>query len=299
MRAVAGVLLAGALCTSPAPAQGTWQFEQPLREPRTAFLADRRAAEASGVAVSRTQPGVLWTHNDSGNDPALFAFDTLGRSLGMFRVVGAINVDWEAIRAAPCAGGSCLFIADIGDNTSRRGDVVVYRLPEPRIRPDSLGPMATARATALRIRYPDGPHDAEAMIITPIGDLLLITKGDGGARVYRVSLAAWDSPATAQARLVGTLPIPVDPSSSRLVTDAALAPDGVRVVVRTYRDLFFFQLAADRLLPAEPARACNVLGLEMQGEGVDWLDSHTLVLTSEKALAAAASVSLVECGAAQ
>lgn len=284
------------LAAGPVAAQAPWHYDQPVRAVRTGWLANRRASESSGVAVSRTQPGVLWTHADSDNDALLFATDSLGRNLGSLRVLGAINVDWEAIRLAACATGSCLFIADIGDNNERRATVTIYRLTEPRVTADSVEQRATGRATALTVRYPDGPHDAEAMIVTPVGDLLLITKGGKRpVRVYRVPVAAWDSERIAEAELVGTLPIPADTTIGRMVTDAALAPDGVRAVVRTYRDLYFFRLRADRLVPDDPPRACNVLGLEIQGEGVDWLDSRTLVLTSEKAFAAAASVSLVQC----
>ncbi len=273
-----------------------WRFEQPIRAARTGWIANQRALETSGIAASRAQPGVLWTHGDSDDDPLLFAIDTLGHDLGSFRVVGASNVDWEAVRLAPCATGSCLFIGDIGDNTERRSSVTIYRVPEPRVTNDSSSQRASARATALRVRYPDGSHDAEAMLVTPVGDIFLITKGrGGGVRVYRVPASAWDSSRITVATLAGTLPIRPDSTGARLVTDAALAPDGVRVVVRTYRDLYFFRLRPDRLITEQPPRACNILGLEIQGEGVDWLDGRTLVLTSEKAFIGAAAVSIVQC----
>ncbi len=297
MSSSAGVrlALAGLLASAPLAAQASWRYDQPVRAVRTAYFANRRVNESSGVAVSRTQPGVLWTHNDSGNDPMLYATDTLGHDLGTFRVVGATNNDWEAIRVGACGSGSCLYIGDIGDNAERRGDIVIYRIPEPRVRGDSLGPIATARAVALHVRYPDRPHDAEAMLMTPIGDLLLVTKGIGGVRLYRISLAAWDSDAPATASATGTLPIPADTASFRLVTDGAVAPDGVHAVIRTYRDLYFFRLTADNLVPDSPARACNILGLEVQGEGVDWLDQHHLVLTGEQAFALAGSIAVVTC----
>src|SRR6266568_6264490 len=37
-----------------------------------------RLVESSGVAVSRAYPGVLWTHNDSGDGPYLYATDLRG-----------------------------------------------------------------------------------------------------------------------------------------------------------------------------------------------------------------------------
>ena len=58
--------------------------------------------ESSAAAQSFTQPGVLFTINDSGNDPLLFALDTSGADRGVWRVHGATNVDWEAASVGPC-----------------------------------------------------------------------------------------------------------------------------------------------------------------------------------------------------
>ncbi len=92
-----------------------------LESRRTGTLRDRDLRESSGVAVSHRDPGVLWSINDSGNPATLFATDTLGRPLAAIAVTGAENVDWEAIAAGPCGtAGTCLYIADTGDNRERR-----------------------------------------------------------------------------------------------------------------------------------------------------------------------------------
>ena len=71
--------------------------------------------EASGLAVSRRNPGILWSHNDSGNATVLFALDAAGALRGR-----RARPDWpRAIgrtSAAHCPVGDCLYIADIGDN---------------------------------------------------------------------------------------------------------------------------------------------------------------------------------------
>src|SRR5207248_3297632 len=85
-----------------------------------AKLADARITESSGLAASRTTPGVLWTHNDSGDGPYLFAIDRKGNTLARYRVPKADNVDWEDIAIATGADGKpILYIGDIGDNHSR------------------------------------------------------------------------------------------------------------------------------------------------------------------------------------
>src|SRR5688572_29419145 len=88
--------------------------------------------EASGAAASRRHPGVIWTHNDSG-DPAVFAFDAGGKARGRVTVSGATVTDWEDIALGPCPQGSCLYIADIGDNDRARKQITIYRVPEPAL----------------------------------------------------------------------------------------------------------------------------------------------------------------------
>ena len=87
--------------------------------------------ETSGLALSRRTPGVLWTHNDSGNEPFLYALDSTGTIMGHVRVSGAALIDWEDMAAGPCNAGTCLFIADIGDNPGRRDSISIYVVPEP------------------------------------------------------------------------------------------------------------------------------------------------------------------------
>ena len=44
--------------------------------------------EASGIAASRNNPGVLWTENDSGNAAVVYAIDPQGRNLGAYALPG-------------------------------------------------------------------------------------------------------------------------------------------------------------------------------------------------------------------
>lgn len=253
-------------------------------------FADTRLTESSGVAVSRTHPGVLWTHNDAGHPAVLFATDTLGTAIGRFTVTGARSVDWEDIALGPCPSGECLYIGDVGDNEEQRPAVMIYRVPEPD---PSTRRGATLPADSLRIRYPDRPRDVEALFVDHDGGTWLISKGRStGILLYHVPAAAWEA-GGAVATLVDTLPIQRHLPSGRLVTGAALARDGRSVVIRTYRDLFLFTLDGGRLQPAAPPNRCQILGLEPQGEAVDWWDDRTLVLTSESRRG---PVHLLRCG---
>jgi hypothetical protein len=137
-------------------------------------------AEASGLALSRRVPGRLWAHNDSG-DAVLFALDDKGKVAAQVRVTGAKVEDWEAIAVGPCGSASCLYIGDIGDNEASRSRITVYRVPEP----DAKSTTA-AVADVLHATYPDGRHDAEALLIDAGGRLHVVTKGEAGPiGVYR------------------------------------------------------------------------------------------------------------------
>jgi len=277
-------LLALLAASRPAASQSVvWRSVTPTDITGPVAFKNPHLSESSGLAVSHTQPGVYWTHNDSGDDPLLYATDSLGRDLGTFWVTGARNSDWEAIARAPCNGGDCLYIGDTGDNSERRKTVAVYKVREPTIQPGG-GRQATDSATRLVIKYPDGPHDTEALIVTPSGDLLLITKGRShGVRLFRVAASAWNEPAPALAQFIAKLPIEPSARTGRRVTDAALAPDGKRVAVRTYSGLFFFRLDGHHLVPADPPVVCETGALQLQGEGVDWLTDGRLALSSESA----------------
>jgi hypothetical protein len=257
---------------------------------------DRRIRESSGVVASRTHRGLLWTLNDSGGEPVLFLTDTAGAALGSFRVTGAVNLDWEALGRGRCGTTDCLYIGDTGDNRERRRAVTLYRVPEPE--PLSTpGEGTAAGMRALQVEYPDGSHDVEAIYAEPDGGVVLITTGrSGGIWSYRVAASAWQRAGIARAERLDSLPIPVSLTRGRAVTDAALSPDGAVVVVRTYRDLWFFSRTADGRLRLDSARPmCPALDLQLAGEAVDWWDARTLVLTSERGGGRAGTILLARC----
>ena len=99
-------------------------------------------------------------------------------------VTAAQAEDWEDIAAGPDPDGRpLLYVGDIGDNAPGGPTIDVYRVAEPQV-----GDTATAPAERLQLRYPDGAHDAEALLVDPLrGDLVIVTKVLGAARAYRAS----------------------------------------------------------------------------------------------------------------
>lgn len=282
-------------------------FQPALAQQRTPSLAERTGTlrsppitESSGVAVSRRHPGVLWTHNDSGDGPMLYATDLAGFDLGRYLVPGATNYDWEDIALAPCPEPprDCLYLADTGDNSERRRTVTLYIVPEPVALPRPAAnddpARVTARARAVRVKYPDGAHDVEAMWVEPDGSVQLVSKGTNGPMWrYLVPRASLDRD-TATAEPIDRFPVVPQRALGRLVTAAAMSPNGKRVVIRTYTELFFYRRERDRRL-AEDGTPCWLGTLEPQGEGIAFLDDSTLVLTSEGVLGQPGSIYRVRC----
>lgn len=237
-------------------------------------------AEASGIAVSRQHTGVFWLHNDSGGDPLLYAVDAVGRLLGTVRVEGAENKDWEDIALGPCPSGTCLYIADTGDNDAKRDDVAIYRVPEP-----APGDAETVPAEKFEMRYPNGPRDTEALFVLPDGSLYLIAKGrDHPVELFRApSATALRQDSTVTLRSVRKLsPGPVPQAAQ--ITGADASRDGAVVAVRSYGSLLLYR-TRDLLEAAEraPLRVDLAPVGEMQGEGVGVRTGGAVVLASEGA----------------
>lgn len=221
--------------------------------------------EASGLTLSLRNRGILWSFNDTG-EPLVYALDTSGHIRGKVRVTGAQVKNWEAIASARCGRGTCLYIADIGDNKEKRPEVTVYRVVEPR-------PTDSATATAERLlaRYPDGPHDAEALFVTRDGTINIVTK-DNPAAVYRFpQTLRVDTPM--QLEPAGMLPM-------EKVTDADASPDGEWIALRSKDEMVFFR--DEELALAEHGAPVSLRSLgEPQGEGLAVGDDGTVYLASE------------------
>ncbi len=240
--------------------------------------------EASGVAFAG---GVLWTHNDS-DAPALYSIDGSGRARAV-AVGGADVVDWEDLVTAPCsvfsgvaAGETCLYIADIGDNQESRDRITVYVVPVP-----APGTTSTRVSSTIHVRYPDGAHDAEALLITTSGTFI-ITK-DLPARVYRLTPAS--DPGRAP-----TLTFSRTLNETVRITGAAASSDGRWVALRSNRMLLLYTVD-DFLNGRNPTRVDLSSVKEPQGEGVTFGTAGDLYLASEGGgRNAAGMLTRIDCG---
>jgi hypothetical protein len=141
-------------------------------------VASSDLIEASGLAVSRVAPDVLWSHNDSRGGARLYAMDRTGGDLGSVELPDTFAFDWEDIAAGPGPDGSgnYLYVADIGDNFEiRNGQTTIYRVADTD--PATLDGAFTD-VVALPYRYPDGVHNAEAIFVDPVEPALYVVTKD-------------------------------------------------------------------------------------------------------------------------
>jgi len=244
--------------------------------PSGALIRMDELAEASGITASRRTPGAFWAVNDS-EQPVIYALDANGVVTGRVRVTGATVEDWEAIAVGPCRGGTCLYVGDIGDNNGTRKQITIYRVPEP-----AIGDDMTVTAEVFHATYPDGPQDAESLVLTSDGSLYIVTKGEKG------SVALYRFPH--ELRAGSTMPLqrvakPRDPGkspNSERITDATASPQGDWIVLRTNRAATFHHLKELMAGNWRPAHVVDLADLdEPQGEGVTLTADGTLVVVGE------------------
>ncbi len=208
---------------------------QPACAEEPVLLACEQLSESSGLAVSTLDAEVVWSHNDSGDQPRLFAFDQRGQWLAEVRLAGAHAVDWEDMCSFERHGKHFLAIGDVGDNSANRGHVVLYVIEEPRLRRDSAAQkveLEVAQVERINVQYADGPVNCESLAYDPRRDqFLLATKETLRCRLYVVDAPSELGTGTQtwlrQAQRIQTLRLP-------LTTGADISRDGSQLVIATY-----------------------------------------------------------------
>ena len=249
-------------------------------------ITDPALVEVSGLGFSRLRPDLLWAHNDSGDGANLYGSSvdvsaSAGGS-GPAQLVTATEVfaiDWEdmAIIGTPGEPGT-VYVGDIGDNRELRAFVFVYRFVEPEVPADTAPGAVEVIVERFSLAYPEGPRDAEALLVDPLdGDLFIITKG-GSAEpvVYRAAAADLTDGGAVTMQAVAALDV------RGQVTAADFSYSGDRVVVRTYEEVLVFPRIDEGLGSTFGQAPCAFPGPdEPQGEAVAFDESNGIVMVSE------------------
>jgi hypothetical protein len=284
LRAAGLVLVFAAGCQPREPTPQGMRYA-PVARP-LAEVADERIVEASGIAASRRHADFYYVHNDSGDVARVFLVDRSGDTWLTVRLKGTVALDFEDIAISPGAqpGSYDVCVADIGDNSARRPQVVVYRFPEPELE-ESPGGVVEVEPSVHPLRYANGPRDAEAFVVHPdSGDAYILSKRDDGrSEVYKLE-APWPVDELAVVPLARTIELPPAPITARIITAADISPDGQLLVARCYVDGWEWQLPTDggdggfeRIFDTRPERLR--LAAEPQAEAICYAADGRSILT--------------------
>lgn len=218
-------------------------------------FTDPDIVESSGLVA---RDDLVVTVNDSGDSNRIFTVDpATGDTVGVTRWQGEAD-DIEAL--AP-AGDGQVYVADIGDNEANRDQVELARVPFGR------GDREVDAAT-YDLVYPDGPHDAESLLVHPVTGQVFVVAKEFIGRIYAApeDLAEKGrNELTAVDEVLG------------IATDGAFFPDGKHLVLRNYLQ------AAVYTWPDLDRIALLDLPAQQQGEGIAVTEAGDVLLSSEGA----------------
>ncbi len=246
-------------------------------------VSDASMTEISGMARGRRDPSVLWVHEDSGAKPDVHALSLDGRVRQTFRLAGVSAKDWEdmSIGPGPSPGVNYLYLGDIGDNGKKRDFITVHRVPEPRV-------TGGARASlpdfdSIRLRYPDGPANSEAMAVGIDGTIYVITK----SKTTRVYMAPYPQSTSS---IVTMTKVPAGKLGPKVdMSGADIRMDGRAIIIRGYRMAWTWPMRLGEpmqtVLAREPCKTPTYRP-EKQGESIAFLGNDgSYTTTGEKSRA--------------
>ncbi len=248
-------VLLGLLLVLPGLAESAPVYAAPVA---AAQLAEPQNQETSGIAVSHRTPGLIWTHNDSGGEPVLFALNADGSLRGKVRVEGVTNYDWEEMASFELDGKAWLLAADIGDNYAARKSCVLHLIAEPDAAALSPGQELLLRPEySIHFIYEDGARDAESLAVDVKERMIyVLSKREDTPRLYQLPLAPAAASRPAAARFLTLVPHLPQPTAMqrnvRMPTQGFLgwptamdfSHDGTLAVVLVYEQPLLFPRAA-------------------------------------------------------
>lgn len=197
-------------------------------------INSRELPEASGLTVSKADPGRLYHINDAGSSPSIVITDRRGQNPRTIDLDLDSVTDTEDLAIGGCPDeGHCLYIGDIGDNKFKRPYVVLHAIRDTRNLPETLAPAFSARLV-----YDDGQaHNAESLAIHPSGYAYILTK-ETPAVFFRFPVSALKSQDEIRLEKVGSIDLTewlsgTDKANKIIPTSMDIRPDGRQVVILT------------------------------------------------------------------
>lgn len=200
------------------------------------ILDSKKIDEASGMASSRTHPGLLWTHNDSGDKARIFLIDSLGKYRATVWLNGIINRDWEdiAVGPGPEKDKTYVYIGEIGDNLAKYEYKYIYRFPEPLIFSQDTT-FELDQMDSIKFKLPDGFRDCEALMIDPsTKDIYIFSKREPAINLYRLPYPQSTTEIMIAEKVLEGLPF-------TLIVAADWSADGKEILIKDYEQVYYWR----------------------------------------------------------
>lgn len=233
-------------------------------------------SETSGIVVSRIHPGIMYIHNDSGNEPEVYMLDSLGAYSGRIVLRNTANRDFEdiAIGPGPVKSKNYIYLGDIGDNSAKHEELYLYRFPEP----NKLNEDMDIEPVRFILKYPDGPKDSETLMVDPWnGDVFLLSKRDSSNVLYKAPASSLGKEPTTLERVM-TLPITMS-------TGGDISADGKQILIKNYWSIYYWTREEGQSLEEALAKKPIMLPYkpEPQGEAIGFApDGNSFFTISEQ-----------------
>ena len=249
-------------CHSRTPTQNaTYDFMPPKR---LAELTHGKLSELSGLVASHKHPGMLWTHNDSGNGAEIFLVDTT-LNLKLTCILPAYNRDWEdiAVGPGPDPAKSYVYVGDIGDNDAVYPLKYIYRFEEPDLTPNKIAKITSLDTITFRLA--DGKKDSESLMIDPKNkSLYLVSKREKPVYLYELPFPQ-STTDTLVAQKKISLPI-------TQIVSAGVSSKGDEILMKNYEHIYYWKVKQGETIEKALARIPNEVDYdpEPQGEAITW-----------------------------
>lgn len=241
----------------------------------TGYLESREMDETSGVAASGINEDIYYIHNDSGDTSRFFAIKPTGELINTLYFKGDKKTKYGvedcediAVGPGPVPGKSYVYLGDIGDNSSDRKYITVYRFEEQTAWGES-NEAHNISGVSINFKYPDGPKDAETLMIDPLEKLIyIVTKRRDSVKVYTSPLIFKPNDTlmlTKRATLYfsGYKPF-------KWITAGDISKDGTQVLLKNYEKVYYWQREPGEHIWQTLLRKPHLLpyAMERQGEGI-------------------------------
>jgi hypothetical protein len=229
------------------------------------IIRDDKIREASGMVASVNNPGMLWTHNDSGNDADVFLLNEQGEIKCTIHLSGIKNRDWEdvAVSSGPREGKNYIYIAEIGDNDAVYDKKILYRIEEPLITNGTTDTTLT-KIDRMEFKLPDGSRDSEALMIDPVSkNFYIFSKRESHVNLYKLPDTLSTTETMIAERVLEGLPF-------NLIVAADISEDGSEILAKNYDNVFYWKRLTGESVEETIKRAPETLPYtpEPQGESI-------------------------------